>query len=72
MSKQITIIGGGNLGTAIAEGLISSGFAKSSSVTITRRNTTLLQSFIDKGVTVTNDNIQSVKNAKYCNKYSLH
>jgi len=25
MSKQITIIGGGNLGTAIAEGLISSG-----------------------------------------------
>jgi pyrroline-5-carboxylate reductase len=26
MSKKIAIIGGGNLGTAIAEGLISTGF----------------------------------------------
>jgi pyrroline-5-carboxylate reductase len=65
MSKQITIIGGGNLGTAIAEGLISSGFAKPSSITITRRNTALLQNFTDKGVIVTGDNMAAVANAEY-------
>ena len=31
MSKKIAIIGGGNLGASIAEGLIASGFASNSS-----------------------------------------
>ena len=37
MSKKIAIIGGGNLGTAIAEGLINSGFSKPQNIIITKR-----------------------------------
>ena len=43
-SKKIAIIGGGNLGSAIAEGLIKSAFAKPEDITITRRNLSRLQS----------------------------
>jgi len=38
MAKKIAIIGGGNLGTAIAEGLLKSKFCKPSDITITKRN----------------------------------
>ena len=38
MSKKIAIIGGGNLGSAIAEGLLKSKFAKAADITITKRN----------------------------------
>jgi pyrroline-5-carboxylate reductase len=63
MSKHITIIGGGNLGAAIAEGLLKSKFAKASDITITKRNTATLQSYKKKGVTVTGDNNEAVKKA---------
>lgn len=56
MNKKIAIIGGGNLGTAIAEGLISSGFISAENIMITRRNVQALQSLRDKGAGVTNDN----------------
>jgi pyrroline-5-carboxylate reductase len=36
-TKKIAIIGGGNLGTAIAEGLLKSGFAKPAQIIVTRR-----------------------------------
>src|SRR4029079_14647535 len=39
--KKIAIIGGGNLGAAIAEGLIKSKFSKASEITVTRRNTSI-------------------------------
>jgi pyrroline-5-carboxylate reductase len=61
MGKKITIIGGGNLGTAIAEGLLKSGFADPAQITITKRNTTTLRSLAEKGVTVTDDNNTAVK-----------
>ena len=61
MSKHITIIGGGNLGSAIAEGLLKSKFAKASDITITKRNTATLQSLKKKGVTVITDNNEAVK-----------
>ena len=38
MKQKIAIIGGGNLGTAIAEGLIASRFAKPADIIITKRN----------------------------------
>lgn len=56
MSKTIAIIGGGNLGLSIAEGLTAGGFLAPSQVTITRRNTTLLQPYQQKGMTITSDN----------------
>ncbi|HEU4608494.1 MAG TPA: NAD(P)-binding domain-containing protein, partial [Chitinophagaceae bacterium] len=38
MNKRIAIIGGGNLGVAIAEGLINSGFSLPADILVTRRN----------------------------------
>ena len=43
MGKKIAIIGGGNLGTAIAEGLLKSKFSKASEIIITKRNTATLK-----------------------------
>lgn len=63
MSQNIAIIGGGNLGTAIAEGLIKSGFIQPQFLTITRRNTSPLQFLKEKGVSVMSDNAAAVKDA---------
>ncbi len=60
---NITIIGGGNLGVAIAEGLLSSNFCNTSQLTITKRNIHTLQILANKGVTITSDNKSAVKNA---------
>lgn len=64
MSKKIAIIGGGNLGTAIAEGLLISGFSKPADVTITRRNAGALQSLRERGVNVSDDNIAAVRDGE--------
>ena len=60
MNKRIAIIGGGNLGTAIAEGLIKSKFCKASAITITKRNPDTLKRFVDMGVHVTHKNDEAV------------
>ena len=60
MNLKIAIIGGGNLGTAIAEGLIASKFIEPNQIIITRRNIEKLQALADKGVLVTTDNSQAV------------
>jgi pyrroline-5-carboxylate reductase len=65
MSNHLTIIGGGNLGTSIAEGLISSGFVSPSQLIVTRRNTQLLSPLQEKGVTISSDNAGAVSNADY-------
>ena len=48
MNKNIAIIGGGNLGSAIAEGLINSGFAKAENIFITKRNIETLAQLKEK------------------------
>ncbi len=65
MSKKIAIIGGGNLGTAIAEGLISSAFVEPQHIMITKRNIATLQSLKDKGAQVSNSNTEAVQFADY-------
>lgn len=60
---KITIIGGGNLGTAIALGLVSSNFAQAGNITITKRNTATLQHLEQMGIKVSNDNLASIKDA---------
>lgn len=62
-AKRIAIIGGGNLGSSIAEGLLKSKFSKATELTITRRNIAALSSFQKKGVTITTDNKAAVKGA---------
>jgi len=65
MSKKIAIIGGGNLGSAIAEGLTSSGFIKPEHIIITKRNISTLKALEEKGVMVSNDNVEAVKYADW-------
>lgn len=58
---KIAIIGGGNLGTAIAEGLLKSKFCKAADISITKRNITTLKALSDKGVFITASNNEAVK-----------
>lgn len=63
MKKTIAIIGGGNLGTAIAEGLLVSGFSKAADITITKRNTSTLKALAERGVKVSDNNLAAVKSS---------
>lgn len=63
MKKHITIIGGGNLGQAIARGLIESSFVTAKELTLTRRHLIALKDFADHGISITSDNTQAVKEA---------
>ena len=65
MEDCISIIGGGNLGSAIAEGLIESGFIPPSNILITKRNIGTLQAFREKGVQVTTSNEQALSFGKW-------
>jgi pyrroline-5-carboxylate reductase len=64
MSKKITIIGGGNLGASIADGLIQSEFSRPVELTVTRRNLSQLSRFSEAGCTVISDNKKAVSNAE--------
>ena len=59
MNKKISIIGGGNLGTAIAQGLINSDFISPADVMITKRNVKTLQGLKERGVNIGSDNIEA-------------
>ena len=64
MTKKIAIIGGGNLGTAIAEGLLKSKFCKPADITVTKRNIATIQHLQKKGVHITSDNNAAIKNSE--------
>lgn len=64
MAKRIAIIGGGNLGAAIADGLIASEFSRPVELTITRRNLATLSRFAERGCTVITDNKKAVKDCE--------
>jgi pyrroline-5-carboxylate reductase len=63
ITKKIAIIGGGNLGSAIAEGLIKTQAISNDNITITRRKTHLVNHLKDKGVNVQSDNVTAIKEA---------
>ena len=60
-NSKIAIIGGGNLGTAIAEGLIKSKFILPQHITVTRRNLEELKSLKVLGVNITSDNNEAIR-----------
>jgi pyrroline-5-carboxylate reductase len=62
--KKIAIIGTGNLGTAITEGLLESGFVSPSFLTITKRNPQNLERFQKQGVQVFTDNKETIKQSE--------
>ncbi len=61
--SNIAIIGGGNLGAAIAEGLIKSKFISPEKITVTRRNVDALKKLKLAGVNVTADNAEAIQNS---------
>ena len=65
MNKKIAIIGGGNLGTAIAEGLISSGFIHPDHILVTKRKIETLKPLEEKGVLISNNNVEAVRYADW-------
>jgi len=63
MTKSIAIIGAGNIGTAIATGLVSSGTYNADSITLTRRRIPLLESYREKGFRVTSNNKDALRDS---------
>ncbi len=62
-SKKLTIIGGGNLGSAIAKGIIASNLMPASAITVTRRRVNMLKELQQQGIAVTANNPEAVSAA---------
>ena len=62
--KKITILGGGNLGSSIAEGILDAKYIDASDLTITRRRVHLLNNLKEQGVNVTDNNLEAVDGAE--------
>lgn len=60
---KIAIIGGGNLGSAIATGLLKSNFCAAENITVTKRNIATLSWLQEKGINITNENKEATANA---------
>lgn len=58
--NKIAVIGGGNIGKAIAKGLVMSGAFNPQQIVITRRKTQMLKRFADQGFVVQKDNCDAV------------
>ncbi|TDD99580.1 pyrroline-5-carboxylate reductase [Flavobacterium cellulosilyticum] len=58
---KVHIIGGGNLGVAIAKGIAK--FSKTNQVTVTRRNTSSILHLEQLGITVSTDNTHGIQQA---------
>ena len=62
---NIAILGGGNIGVALAKGLVKSGRYGAGQITITRRNLRSLSDLTDQGYRVTDDNAAAVRAANF-------
>ncbi len=62
-NRKIAIIGGGNLGSALAKGLVFSRSIKPELISVTRRRSQLLEPLAKLGITTGNDNKTAVKDA---------
>jgi pyrroline-5-carboxylate reductase len=61
MKDKIAILGGGNIGRAIAGGLLASGKASASDIVVTRRKPANLDDLKEKGISVTGNNVEAVR-----------
>jgi pyrroline-5-carboxylate reductase len=62
-NKKISIIGGGNIGTALLKGFLKSEKLSGNQFIITRRNPERIVGFNDTGIVISSDNKSSVKNS---------
>ncbi|HUX97693.1 MAG TPA: pyrroline-5-carboxylate reductase [Bacteroidales bacterium] len=63
MGNSVAIIGCGNIGLSLLQGLLRNSGADPSKITVTRRNTDELEYLREYGVVVTSDNKQAVQNS---------
>lgn len=63
MNKKLAILGAGNLGTAIASGLVKTGFMNAENIILCRRKTGKLDSLKKLGMTITDNQISAVENS---------
>ena len=63
-NTQLAIIGTGNIGTSIANGLFHSGRFDTGSIRLTRRKTHLLDKFKENGFIILKDNLEAVRNSE--------
>ena len=63
MNENIAIIGTGNIGSAIANGLINSGEYEAKKIILTRRHNKNLEKFDKMGFVTTNNNNSAVRNS---------
>ncbi len=61
--NKIAILGGGNLGTAIAQGVVKAKLFLASNITITRRHLAKIDHLKKEGFKLTSDNASAIKNA---------
>lgn len=64
MRKKIAIIGGGNIGSAIARGLVESGKFSPQDIIITRRKIHYLKNLRKRGFIVTLDNVYAARSVR--------
>lgn len=62
-AKKLAIIGGGNLGSALAKGWVESGLFKAKHITVTRRHPEKLSGLVALGIHSTSDNAKAVLEA---------
>lgn len=62
-NKKIAIIGGGNLGTSIAKGLVKNNLP-AQNIIITRRKVERLQPLSEMGINISSDNVEAVKSSQ--------
>ena len=60
---KTTILGAGNIGMALAEGLVESGAAKRADITLTKRNQKAIEALQNQGYHTTQSNRDAVKDA---------
>lgn len=61
--NRLAIIGAGNIGTAIANGLLDAGVYQPGALILTRKKIDRLSSFRDRGCQIEQDNVQAIKKA---------
>lgn len=64
MSKKIAILGAGNLGTAIASGLVESAKFNAPDITLTRRRVSMLEPYKEHGFYVTKSNEEAINRSE--------
>jgi len=61
--KNIAILGSGNIGLALAKGLVKAGIYQPHQITLTRRNLVALEELANEGYKVTDDNAKATSKA---------